>query len=206
MIRGRQALSLLPYSIILVAGMLLASAYFVTHPVMQVQVQETVTPGAVEIREVTTTITYPVEVEVIKEVPVEVEIVREVPQYITVENTVTQEVIKEVPLTLREFSSPDELREWLKVNHLYFVLKPNAPSFTLDPKYNCNEYARDLQKKALDSGFILSAQLINSGYLMGQQVTTITGPHVGLIASIGNAYYYVESLPPHEVSFICYKR
>lgn len=199
------------YALVLIAGILLASAYFVTNPVTQVQVQETTVPGAVEIREVTTTITYPVEVEVIKEVPAEVVVVREVPQYVTVEKTVTQEVIKEAPLTLREFASPEELRAWVKENRLYIRLRSsdgviNFDSRGLDPTYNCNEYARDLQLAAFKAGYILSVQLINGGSLLGQPVTNIVGPHAGLVASIGNAYYYVESIPPHEVRFITYKR
>jgi len=132
------------------------------------------------------------------EVPVE--IIKEVPVIVEVE--------KKSPQKFGEFEDLAELKGWLKENSLPIVLiagKDGTVDF-LNPKstgqYDCDDYAEDLQRKALEQGFLMSQQLILNGKIFGVKVSEITGPHMGNLTVIGNDIYYIESIPPHSLARI----
>lgn len=135
-------------------------------------------------------------------IPIEVpvEIIKEVPVIVEVEKKVTRK--------FREFEDLTELKGWLEENMLPIVLiagKDGSVDF-LKPKstsqYDCDDYAEDLQRKALEQGFLMSQQLILNGKIFGVKVSEITEPHMGNLTVIGNDIYYIESIPSHSVARI----
>ncbi len=117
----------------------------------------------------------------------------ETPEQIVVERVVTQnitvEVIREVPRYLRDFTSVEELFGWLDNN---LNLYGDILSYELPPKFDCDDFAQIMQKKAE-----------HDGYRMNIEVCTIFGRlHMRLLVIIGNGVYSVEP-QTHEVNF-CY--
>ncbi|MEE8419038.1 MAG: hypothetical protein V3S02_02890 [Dehalococcoidales bacterium] len=136
-------------------------------------------------------------IEIIKEVPVIVEIIKEV--------TVIVEVEKKLAYEFREFEDLAELTDWLEKNRLPTVIVADSSGSAnlLNPEssgsYDCDDYAEDLQRKALKQGLLMSQQLVLNGRVYGVRVSSITEPHMGNLAIAGNDIYYIESLPPHDV-------
>lgn len=135
-------------------------------------------------------------------IPIEVpvEIIKEVPVIVEVE--------KKSPREFREFEDLTELKGWFEENTLPIVLiagKDGSVDFhnsKSTSQYDCDDYAEDLQRKALEQGFLMSQQLILNGKIFGVKVSKITGPHMGNLTVIGNDIYYIESIPPHSVARI----
>ncbi len=126
-----------------------------------------------------------------------VEIIREVTVYVETE--------KEAPQELREFESLMELNGWLEKNTLSKVLITNS-SGKVDlvnrkstPQYDCDDYAENLQRRALEQGFLMSQQLLEDGKIYGVKVSEATEGHMGNLTTIGNDIFYIESIPPHNV-------
>lgn len=136
-------------------------------------------------------------IEIIKEVQVIVEIIKEVPVIVEVE--------KKLAYEFREFEDLTELTDWLERNRLPIVIVADGSGSInlLNPesssRYDCDDYAEDLQRKALVQGLLMSQQLVLNGRVYGVKVTSITEPHMGNMAIAGNDIYYIESLPPHNV-------
>ncbi len=97
------------------------------------------------------------------EKPVEVEVVKKV------------EVVKEVPRQLNYFTSLEELKDWLKKD------KTNTLVASY-PNFDCDDYAYELQQRAIKDGYIISTELDwkNGEYHMLNSVR------------IGKGIYFVE--------------
>ena len=121
------------------------------------------------------------------------------------EAPVIAEMEKNVPQKFREFKDLAELTEWLEKNGLpiRLIADKDGRIDLVNPKstsqYDCDDYAEDLQRKALEQGFLMSQQLIINGKIYGVKVSENTEPHMGNLTVIGNNIYYIESMPPHKV-------
>ncbi len=129
--------------------------------------------------------------------PSVIEIVEEVP--------VTAEVEKKVVTEFRVFENVMELERWLEENRLPIVVIANTSGYLnlINPaasnQYDCDDYAEDLQRKALQQGFLMSQQLVIDGRVYGVQVSTNPRGHMGNLAIAGDYIYYVNSTPPHKI-------
>jgi len=110
-------------------------------------------------------------------------------EYRDVVHYINREVIKEVtvekPVELREFTSLEELKNWLAEDdtdeYVYLWAGEDGVLRTND-KYDCDDYALQLQQRASESGFIISVTIIEKH---GK-------PHMINLACIGNDIYYIE--------------
>jgi len=119
---------------------------------------------------------------VTQEVPVIKEVIREVPV----------EVIKEVPIEARYFTTVSELEEWIENNH--GLINMIHIEFNKHDDYNdCEDQADRWQRRALDDGYIVSVCPVFNGRVFNTKLFETDYPyHVGLWTSIGNYYYYWE--------------
>jgi len=112
-----------------------------------------------------------------REVTVYVE--REVPTYIDREVTVNR------TLELRDFESLEEMKIWLALDDtsefVFFFAGANGKVATGE-RYDCDDYARQLQQRAVESGFYLSLTILDDK----------TRPHMVNLAVIEGAVYYIE--------------
>ena len=138
--------------------------------------------GRTEIIEIPVVNTINNTVEKIVEVPVDK--IVEVP----VEKIVTE--IKEVPVYLpcREFESLTEFTAW--ADDKLAVLWPVEEN-------DCDDYAERFQVLAASDGYLLSCQLVENGRIFGVVVSNSHEPHMGNLAIIKNAIYFIESEPTH---------
>ena len=128
--------------------------------------------------------------------------VKEVDRIVYKEKIIYKDVL--VPLRLREFKNSVELRDWLAQFEIPFLYDGATMEYILNASYrveDCDDYARSVQLKALDDGFIISLALTRSGKIFGEQVTTVIAPHMGLLAVIGNDIVYFEPYPPYDLVF-----
>ncbi len=129
--------------------------------------------------------------------PSVIDIVKEVP--------VTAEVEKKVVSEFRVFENVMELERWLEENRLPIVATTNKSDYIslvnsdASDRYDCDDYAEDLQRKALQQGFLMSQQLVIDGRVYGVQVSTNPRGHMGNLAIAGDYIYYVNSTPPHKI-------
>jgi len=108
---------------------------------------------------------------------------RDIIQY--VDREIIKEVIVEKPIELREFTSLEELKTWLAEDdtdeYLHLVAGNDGVARPSD-KYDCDDYALQLQYRAANSGFLISATIIEES---GR-------PHMVNLACIDNDIYYIE--------------
>ena len=114
-------------------------------------------------------------------------------QYVEKPVTVTEyvEQIKRVPVELRNFSDLEELKQWLKDRGNVTTVRFQSPGVTID----CDDYALDMQHKALADGYIMSFEVIGgSEYnaLFNTSLPTSQTLHAINLAIINNSVYYVE--------------
>ncbi len=132
-----------------------------------------------------------VEKEVVREVEVTKEVVKKEIEY----RDIVKNVIVEKPIKQREFASLEELKKWLAeksvTKSIFFFVTPDGTQASSN-KYDCDDYALDLQKRALEDGYLMSASIIEK---QGQQ-------HMINLATIGNDVYYIEP-QTDEVWFYC---
>ena len=141
-------------------------------------------------------------VEVTKEI--------EIPVIERIYNNVEVEVEKYIYKykELKHWDNLDELESWLKINKLPIVIIASNTglvgftNITQDARYDCDDYAIELQRKALEQGYIISLQLINNGFLNGVVVSPHKEPHMACLAIVEKSIYYIESIPPHKVVYI----
>ena len=120
---------------------------------------------------------------------------------VTVVNNI--ERLQRIPVDLRNFKDLGELKQWLaavamNTTTIFFQL-PDAP-------VDCDDYALDLQRKALADGYILSFQVISrSEYnaVFQGELPPGQGLHAINLAIIGNSVYYIEP-QTGEVAFAIY--
>ena len=115
--------------------------------------------------------------EVIKEVPkVEKQI-----EY----RDIVKEIIVEKPIEQSEFSSKEELEKWLAEDdtegNVYFFVRADGTEVS-SAKYDCDDYAVDLQKRALKDGYLMSASVVEKEDQL----------HMINLVTIGNDVYYIE--------------
>jgi hypothetical protein len=121
-------------------------------------------------------------------------------EYRTVEKTVTEYVdkpvavveyvkqVKEVPVELSNFTSLGELKQWLS-SLATFHLQSS------DTELDCDDYALQMQNRALADGYIVSLQIINNSEynaLFTNQLPTSQALHAINSVVIGNDIYFVE--------------
>lgn len=109
---------------------------------------------------------------------------------VTVVNNI--ERVQRVPTELCNFNNLEELKQWLvaldtNTTTVYFQ-SPDAP-------VDCDDYALDLQRKALADGYILSFEIISrSEYnaVFKSKLPPSQSLHAINLAIIGNNAYYIE--------------
>lgn len=112
-------------------------------------------------------------------------------------------LVETVPPELRNFNSLEELRQWLaavdaNTTTVYF----QSPDAVVD----CDDYALDLQRRALDDGYIISFEVISqSEYtaLFQSELPSSQSLHAINLAIIGNSAYYIEP-QTNEIVFVAY--
>jgi len=102
-----------------------------------------------------------------------------------VDREVVKEVLVEKPVELRQFTSLEELEAWLAEDdtdeYVYLFAGKDGVCQPSD-KYDCDDYAFQLQQRAASSGFLISVTIIKK---QGEL-------HMINLACIGNSIYYIE--------------
>ena len=115
-----------------------------------------------------------------------VDVVREVVKQVTIEKRIEQ----------REFSSKEELEEWLAEDdtneYVYLFFDTNGVARQSD-QYDCDDYALQLQHRAAESGFLMSVTKVRKRGM----------PHMVNLVTIGNDVHSVEP-QTDEVRFYCH--
>lgn len=137
-----------------------------------------------------------------KAVYIPVEKVIETVVYEPVEKIVYKQVEKpvvkvvEVSRPLLNFENTDDLIQWLSNVNLieigFNVIDQNNNNIT---KFDCDDYARSLQVKALQDGYIISFEVIRSAEynsLFEEKKIPVGAIHAINSAIIGNEVYYIE--------------
>ncbi len=112
-----------------------------------------------------------------------------------VDREVVKEVLIEKSQELREFNSLKELDTWLAeddTNEYVYLFAGKDGVCRLSDRYDCDDYAFQLQKQAARSGFLLSVTIIEE---RGK-------PHMINLAGIRNDIYYIEP-QSDKVWFYC---
>jgi len=114
--------------------------------------------------------------------------------------TILEKIVKE-PIYIngewREFESLGVLTEWAE-KHLADIWMVGSKMA------DCDDYAERLQTEAYKDGYLLSSQLVTGGMLNGKNVSNFTEVHMGNLAMVGNAIYFIEPQPEYfRVIFVC---
>ncbi|MFC2060396.1 response regulator [Chloroflexota bacterium] len=116
-------------------------------------------------------------------------------EYRDVVREVAKEVMVEKPIEQREFPSKEELVKWLAedddTKKVYFFVKADSTEVS-SYQYDCDDYALELQKRALKDGYLMSATIIEKEDQL----------HMINLVTIGNKVYYIEP-QTDEVWFYC---
>ena len=116
----------------------------------------------------------PVKVYEVVERVVEVEVI--------VERVVEVELIKEIPLGVKEFENLDVLTHFLEIDDTdsHVILYPIKGSNGRIPfDGTCDYYALQLQRQALEAGYLMSTEIIKNNHMIN-------------CAVIGNEVYFIE--------------
>jgi hypothetical protein len=112
-----------------------------------------------------------------------------------VDREVVKEVLVEKPVELRPFDSLEELETWLAeddTNEYVYLFAGKDGVCQPSDRYDCDDYAFQLQRRAVNSGFLISVTIIEK---RGK-------PHMINLADIGNRIYYIEP-QSDKVWFYC---
>ncbi len=101
------------------------------------------------------------------------------------------ERVRRVPVELRNFSNLEELNQWLKDKKNVTTVRFQSTDTIVD----CDDYAYELQQKALVDGYVMSFQIIepdkyNSLFVSGKLPPNTL--HAINLVLIGNAAHYIE--------------
>ncbi len=114
-------------------------------------------------------------------------------QYVEKPVTVVEyvESIKKIPIELRNFSNLEELEQWLEDRGNVTTVRFQSADTIVD----CDDYALELQYKALADGYVMSFQIIesskyNSLFERGKMPPDTL--HAINLAVVGNDAYYIE--------------
>jgi len=139
------------------------------------------------------TATVVVEREVVRDVEVIKEVVEKEIEY----RDVVKEVTIEKPIEQSEFSSITELEKWLAKDNteksVFFFTKDDGNEVSSD-EYDCDDYALELQKRALKDGYLMSTTIIEKENQL----------HMINLVTIGNEVYYIEP-QTDEIWFYAYR-
>lgn len=97
----------------------------------------------------------------------------------------------EEQINLRNFSNLDELREWLDVQQglvSYYL-------YTTHIDQDCDDYANELQRRALEDGYLMSFQIIEAekyNDLFDTHPIPVNTLHAINLVLIDNNAYYIE--------------
>ncbi len=112
-----------------------------------------------------------------------------------VEKPVTEvkyiERVTNVPVECRNFYSLDELKNWLALNVISASVYLQSPGVEID----CDDYALELQRRALSDGFIISFEIVSEREydgLFNKPLPTGSSLHAINLAVIDNGIYYIE--------------
>jgi len=114
-----------------------------------------------------------------------------------VDREVTKEVVVEQSARVREFTSLEELKAWLAedgTDEYVYLWAGEDGVCRVSDKYDCDDYALQLQSRAAERGFLISATIIQKD---GR-------PHMTNLACVGNDIYYIEP-QTDQVWFYCHK-
>ncbi len=97
---------------------------------------------------------------------------------------------KRAPAELRNFNNLEELKQWLENNKNVTTVRFQSPNGTVD----CDDYALEMQQKALADGYIMSFEIIGESeynVLFKTPLPPNTLHAINLVI-IGNDAYYIE--------------
>jgi len=101
------------------------------------------------------------------------------------------ERIKRIPIELRNFSDLEELKQWLEDRKNVTTVRFQSPNGTVD----CDDYALEMQQKALADGYIMSFEIIGESeynVLFKTPLPPSQSLHAINLVIIGNDAYYIE--------------
>ena len=113
------------------------------------------------------------------------------------------ERVQNIPVNLRNFNDLEEMKQWL------VTMSNNTTTVYFQPHnttVDCDDYALDLQRKALADGYIVSFQVIGTDEyksLFKCELPSDQSRHAINLAIIGNNAYYIEP-QTNETVFAAY--
>lgn len=112
-----------------------------------------------------------------------------------IEETITEteyvDVVRTAPVKLRNFEDLEELERWLRGRNNNTTVRFQQADMVLD----CDDYALEMQRKALEDGYIMSFEIIGrSEYneLFKNTLPPGQSLHAINLAIIDNSVYYIE--------------
>lgn len=102
-----------------------------------------------------------------------------------------RDVIREVPAQFRNFHTLQELKQWMNRHNQVMAVRFGNDDTIID----CDDYAIELQMKALGDGYIVSFEIIGIAEYNGLFTTELpdsTALHAINLAIIENDVYYIE--------------
>ena len=110
------------------------------------------------------------------------------------------ERVKRIPIELRNFSDLEELKQWLEDTKNVTTVRFQSPDTIVD----CDDYALELQHKALADSYIMSFEIIGESeynVLFKTPLPPSQSLHAINLVIIGNDAYYIEP-QTDEVVFV----
>jgi hypothetical protein len=111
------------------------------------------------------------------------------------------DVIRQVSMDMRNFDTKDELEKWIDTGFMTTIRFEQD-----DNVIDCDDYAIEMQQRALADGYIISFEIINAAEyneLFSTQLPTGQALHAINLAIIGNDVYYIEPQTGETVHAAC---
>ena len=112
------------------------------------------------------------------------------------------EQVKRIPVKLRNFNNLEELEQWMDGTKNVTTVRFQSPDVTVD----CDDYASELQQKALADGYVMSFQIIEpdkyNGLFESSNLPSDSLHAINLVL-IGNTAHYIEP-QTGEIVFAAY--
>jgi len=109
------------------------------------------------------------------------------------------------PPVPREFPSLEHFTKWRDTELLVYINDTpyRQPTETYSMVKDCDDIAEVWQRRALEDGYLVSAQVIQYGRLLGIRVSQAKGKHDGIRANIKNGVYFLDTYPPYDITYVC---